>query len=635
MVAGKDRAALNVERSALKDDSASLFIVVTSLCICCNTRRWGMRCVLVTILLLTLVAPVFAQHGLAGREQWQPQNTTDGRDPDARLEKPVTIATAGHSAVTTLKALTKLTGVSLAVAPEDLATLGERKLVIYAEDLKLKSLLVQVLQALQECHWDVVTDKKEPIYLLHRNANMNEVINALLQQEAKRKELIACAAREAQLEEMRQALALGPEELSELEKINSRLAGDMRDIYHRALIEELLNLPVAQVDTFIETGKLELTYNNLSPRLHELVAERQRKYTEAMKDRQEIWIAHELAPASVISNTFSEIFNSYHDPADPEMNLPSTPTVDYAFFCKETADSLAGGVSWKMPLSRSAIIKLYQWSGRYQIPSPYKLAIPMALDPNLSMLSEPSHDPELLQATKLEATKPLGLEQLQQLISERTGLTVVGDYFIELSRPPYQEINKVLPLWQVLDLVALQWNCYWQKNGRCIVFYHCDWFDLLRSEIPETMLVYLRGKLRTQGQLSLDDAVTLYKQVGGQPRRSSIPHDIAAAGLTEIAFSGEWVLSIYATLSQAQSAKAFSPSGLAFTDMTAAQQALMIKYYRVPEAAQRISLHVEKTSEKNGTLIYSLFFGKTGEQRTDYRTWFKFPKLLLERSSKP
>jgi hypothetical protein len=44
-----------------------------------------MRCFLVVVLLFGAAFPAAAQHGLGPRQQWQPQRTEDGFDPDRRL----------------------------------------------------------------------------------------------------------------------------------------------------------------------------------------------------------------------------------------------------------------------------------------------------------------------------------------------------------------------------------------------------------------------------------------------------------------------------------------------------------------------------------------------------------------------
>jgi hypothetical protein len=82
---------------------------------------------------------------------------------------------------------------------------GERKLTIVAQGCDLKSVLVQAAKALQECHWDVDLQGKEPAYLLHRDAGANVTIAELAQWDTARKRAVRWPAREERLAEARRA----------------------------------------------------------------------------------------------------------------------------------------------------------------------------------------------------------------------------------------------------------------------------------------------------------------------------------------------------------------------------------------------------------------------------------------------
>jgi hypothetical protein len=92
---------------------------------------------------------------------------------DARLDQAVEVEILGRAAAPALGMLSEHTGVSLGVAPEDLDTVGERKLTIISLGLDLKSIMVQIPEALKECHWDVDDSSEERGYLLHRNAGVD------------------------------------------------------------------------------------------------------------------------------------------------------------------------------------------------------------------------------------------------------------------------------------------------------------------------------------------------------------------------------------------------------------------------------------------------------------------------------
>ncbi|MCJ7822927.1 MAG: hypothetical protein MUQ26_07630, partial [Armatimonadetes bacterium] len=166
-----------------------------------------MRRLLLSLLLLLTAAPALAQHGLGAREQWQPQVG----DTDTRLQQSVEIEIRGRAAVPALAMVSEATGISLSVAPEDLTTVGERKLSIFAHGCTLKDIMVQLPEALQECHWDIDPSGDEPIYLLHRNAGVENTTKWLADRDAARRAEEARRQRIARMDEARRALAMSPE----------------------------------------------------------------------------------------------------------------------------------------------------------------------------------------------------------------------------------------------------------------------------------------------------------------------------------------------------------------------------------------------------------------------------------------
>ena len=109
-----------------------------------------MRTAVALALLSLACGPALAQH-LGARLQWQP-TSVGGYDLDRRIEQPVNIEILGRAAIPALKLLSEETGVSLQVAPEDLDTVGERKLIIIAQGCTLKALMVQIVGV--KWRWD-------------------------------------------------------------------------------------------------------------------------------------------------------------------------------------------------------------------------------------------------------------------------------------------------------------------------------------------------------------------------------------------------------------------------------------------------------------------------------------------------
>jgi len=160
-----------------------------------------MRHLLIISLVLLVAAPAHAQH-LGARVQWQPNIS----DTDARLLQPVEIEILGRAAVPALKLLSDATSVALTVAPEDLTTVGERKLTVISKGLSLKAIMVQLPEALQECHWDIDPSGDEPVYLLHRNAGVKQTMEWLSEREAARQAEKQRSERANRMEEVKRAL---------------------------------------------------------------------------------------------------------------------------------------------------------------------------------------------------------------------------------------------------------------------------------------------------------------------------------------------------------------------------------------------------------------------------------------------
>ncbi len=234
------------------------------------TRRGATVSALALLALLAPLArvPTFAADTPAAprpalHNQWQPR--TAALDP--RLDQPVQIEILGRAAVPALKLLSEKTGVSLGVMPEDVETLGERKLTIIAQGCTLRTLLVQIPKALQECHWDIDETGKEPAYLLHRDdATDNRIVRLLYQDPETVHQAEHQAAREARVEEARRALAMSPEELAELEKTDLYLARSVKDPKTRFMLELFLALPEEQMNQFVETGKVSMSYSSAPER---------------------------------------------------------------------------------------------------------------------------------------------------------------------------------------------------------------------------------------------------------------------------------------------------------------------------------------------------------------------------------
>jgi len=576
------------------------------------------RCAAPVLALLFLTVSAHAQP-LGAREQWQPQT-----EDDPRLQQQVEIEILGRAATTGLPLLAEKTGVSLSVAPEDLATMGERKFSVFAHGCTLKDIMVQLAKALQECHWDVDPSGEHPTYCLHRNSGMDNTVTWLSEREAARKEDKQRDSRLNRMAEAHRALTMPPEELAELEETDLLMARSVQDPHSRDLLEILLSLPADQAEQFRDTGRLEIDYIEAPERLQEAMhciadwfVDRLRG--EKLAEEVRNWRDH-LSHATI---SFEDhhvdhgwgVWLSLNIPAErswPRIHdvalHPRYCNLDEGQLCYTRLLTATGTPDDKAAFDMAVGLDR----------GGFRAAAAKREERHNKEWTEPT-DPDLLQTVVLGDTEFSEFAQVQQVIAEQTGLSIMSDYFTHRSPFIPDEARKGLPLWRLLYVLGedeSRGDVYlWQKLGKCLVFHRVDWYSLADQELPESLLLAYREKLQAQGEFTLEDIAAFAVALGDRPAGvTAIPDDLARPGLMSATFS-RWGLTFYASLSPDQIAKARGEAGLSYQDMTIAQrqQVLEAGQKRPPavsrgEAAQAVFHIVEETRERKsqkGTLIFS------------------------------
>ncbi len=536
-----------------------------------------MRLRLSFILLLVASAPVGAQH-LGARVQWQPEIA----DTDSRLQQPVEIEITGRATVPALEILSEATGVSLAVAPEDLATVGERKLTIISKGVTLKAIMVQIPEALQECHWDIDESGEEPIYLLHRNAGVEHTMEWLSERAARemREEKRQKLADRMAL--ARQALDMSPEELAELEKTDILLARSVHDLHSRDLLEILLSLPPEQMEQFQETGGLVIEYSQAPERLREAV----RRIADWFVDR----LSGENLPPEVRSwrDHLSHATISFDDHwvdhgwgVWVSLNIPNEqgyPTIhDVALhprYCNldEGQYCYARLLAATSSADEDTAFKMTMDMDR----EGFRVAARQREARHQREWIEPT-DPALLQLISLEECEAADPTDILRCVAEESGLSIISDYFTG-AFPRLSEGARVpMPLWRLLYVLGeddLHGDAYlWKKAGDCLVFHHRDWYKRAQSEMPESVLSDYGARLQAQGELTIDDLAELAVLLDAKGLAVwGFPRDLRSAGIHAASPDNRWGLLLYASLSPEQREMLQTPQGLSFSDMTIAQQ---------------------------------------------------------------
>ncbi len=566
-------------------------------------RLWTLVVALAAAGLLAAVASVqgadaqaadqTTHHGLGARVQWQPQLA----DTDARLEQPVHIEIIGRAAAPVLAMLSEDSGVSLEVAPEDLDTVGERKLTVIAQGCSLKGLMVQIPKALQECHWDVDPSGSEPVYLLHRNGGAELTMARLAKevplQESLRREEEGRPAREARVEAARTALAMSPEELAELEKTDLYLARSVQEPRSRSMLELFLSLPEDQMEEFIDTGKAAMLYPEAPEHFRKAV-------DQLLQASREEWTAKEGASSlglkilDVVQGDISHATIQYEDDFEGGSYLrifafdkegsrcswgvePALWSQYPRFLPDPWYRSLLLGTGTPDEETADALAQEWQAKGAAERQRRKE-------EKRKAEWREP-RSPALRRTITLpfSAEERVDPVEVQQFVTRETGLSLVSDYFTPCPFPwPVPEDARVsMPIWRLLYLLGEHWfwTYEWDEVGNCLVFHDRHWYRK-PPEAPEALVQVYREKLEQQGCFTLDDVAAAAVALAGRlPSRASDPvwgvawpYDIARRGMNA---RPSPALLLYASLSPEQRSKARSATGLPYAEMAPAQQGLV------------------------------------------------------------
>jgi hypothetical protein len=534
------------------------------------------------------------------RDQWQPQT-----ENDLRLAQPVRIEILGRAAVPALELLSKQTGVSLSVAPENMETVGERKLTIIAQGCSLKSLMVQIPNALQECHWDWDVDLRggQPVYLLHRNAGVEATMAELAQESSSRVREERRPEREARLAEARAALAMSPEELDDLMETDPLLAATVRDPQARHDLELLASLPAKDMEDFLSTGRAYMPYRTAPA-----------AYQQAARLSAESFISKYAASGRAEISAWARILPAllpdaaiYYEDYGEDGVGPGLQCFDTTGGSGRKGDFLRLGIGSGTALPPRLLMDEDE-ATRYR-----KLLVSAGMgektaDARLTDLVKQFREEQRQKRDRkraLEWYEPRGQQlhkvvtlpfkdksgtvDVQQWVAKETGLSVVSDYFTTWGpRDIPDEAKAPMAMWRLLYVLGDRWfwSYDWDEAGDCLVFHDRMWYVSAPMEFPESMVLAYREKLKQHGGFTLDDvaaaAVELARRRPVPPRQRgewpwsevNVPSDLEGAGLPRHSLRSEALL-LYASLSPAQRESARRADGLPFTEMTPGQQDLV------------------------------------------------------------
>jgi hypothetical protein len=616
-----------------------------------------MRRLLPLLLIVLVTAPALGQHGLGAREQWQPQTARD-----ERLQQPVEIEILGRAAVPALELLSEQTGVSLGVAPEDLTTVGERKLSIFAHGCTLKDIMVQLPEALRECHWDIDASGDPPVYLLHRNAGADHTIASLSGRSAQ----TGRAARQARVEAARRALEMSAEELAELEKTDIFLARSVQEPQARLALEAFLSLPAAKMDEFLSAGRVNLKYSDASPELQTAIDQLLRRNIEevesaGMTSRPEAEWRPALRDTTV---TFSygprgtdgedgaievRFFVALTDPrsfgsAGGHVVPPRHPSGRYVGMGPRPSAGRGARPGGRGPSARRAtqLHRLLLETGTSDFEEADRI-VRGAAEHGLQSDAEQTEqrqqqqwqlrdDPDLQRRMVVGRPPMREFAEFQMDTAAETGISIISDYFTGVGGSVPMELRgeEGVPLWLLAYLTAERYDYTCKKAGTCLVFHHAKWYDLVSAELPESVIFpYVREY--HAGELQLDDVVDLASTIGeDRLRYRALPTRVRHS----FHYPSRWALLLYVSLTPEQRQQVRGPEGLPVAAMTEEQRERVVALALNPELILPHSrddfaaavFRIEESREQFGT-------GNDGLAQELVRLLLEFPDGTLEGGS--
>jgi hypothetical protein len=206
---------------------------------------------------------------------------------------------------------------------------------------------------------------------------------------------------------------------------------------------------------------------------------------------------------------------------------------------------------------------------------------------------EPRSRP-LLHTADLGIAGDICLTELQQLISRKTGLSIISDYFTDDELVPEWQVDADAdvwgqPLWRALNLLCEADApagpiVIWEDLGGCLVFHWRAWHRKQMREIPERLLEGWRTRFASQDTLTLDDLVSVARELAQLPSPNvdfDVPADLWRRNLDVAASAvNRCGLLAYGSLSSEQLALALTKEGLSYSQMTRAQRDLVEKVLR-------------------------------------------------------
>jgi hypothetical protein len=352
-----------------------------------------------------------------------------------------------------------------------------------------------------------------------------------------------------------EALKLTPSEIEELRGQNPVLARRLTEPDTRKALELLGRVPPRYWETLMQTGRVEMPYDDLAPRDQEVV----REYAEI---KRKLFTERDLKQGTPGKRRLGDIAQ------------PGGRVVIHLFDGGQPTPHCEACVD----LTPADGTIAYNFFGPAYTPEEQQLLRKEFLPPRIVKEQRGAlEDPGPPATVTWKPKERLPWEDVLKAVVEGAGLQIVADTYLYYGHDSYDDLPtssavKDRPLSEVLDRLATPFLYEWRRDGDVYLFRHRYWFHEKLHNIPERDLRRWRGHLEADGRLRLEDLMEMALLTESQLRllfHTPIPYGPVR--------KNRELLQLYAALNPFQRAR-LETMGLRLRELNARQWELLLAW---------------------------------------------------------
>lgn len=548
-----------------------------------------MQRALLTVLLLGLLAPVFAVGKVTtdpNTAQAAAKRETDEPLADIRLTQLVTYKESSKCVSAILDDLTKATGVTLKAGVNNKDwQVRDRKMSIFAKDVPLGQLMSSIGRVMK-FKWEKSGDEALPTYRLYMDRRTLLDAEAQRAREEQQQEAERAKRRQEGFAEYAKLADLSDADKEKLKTENPFMYIAAQSGLGNSLAAFFMGTPGA-IDAIASGQRLDISGSALSPQAQSGILQAMRQMTD-LQAKFDGRSTHPL-PDDLGSDP-SKISISINQALEQTAGTPmgglllGDITIKYdggamtvpMFDPNSEVAKLVGSAlveSEETGKSVNEVVKEHIAEFAEVITKVAKA------ESGGEPLIEHAEDPALNAKITLESHSEQ-LVDIQKALAEASKYAVVSDYFPNLIPRSGTSIPTTeTPLREILDKIAEVFVYNWDKHGNVIEFRDRNWFKKRAAQLPEEQLETWRQELVKTGTLDIDSLAQI-AQLDQEQILANIAPDEILRNCLGAYHSARDVLRLYATLSAGQRAALYSETGLDIAVLSPEQMAMLDKLIR-------------------------------------------------------